>query len=484
MSPLFQLGIVNRPWNWYNVGDIWAVSHFSEVRMDIIIAGGGKVGAVLVRQLISEGCAITVIDSDPDVLETLTSRYDIICVEGNCASMSVLQNAGVAEADLLIAATSQDEVNLLCCTTAHALNPKLHTIARIRNPEYTEQIFKMHHVFGLSMAINPERQAAEEIVRLIKYPGFLRRDVFAKGRTEIVELRIDAKSKLKDVSLIDMGSIVKCRVLVCAVLRDGVAQVPSGTFVMKEGDRIFVTAPRENLTILLRNLGIIARKARSAMLVGGGKVSFYLAQLLAQEGISAKIIDRDPERCRELAELLPDTDIILGDGTDMDLLEGEGLADSDALVTVTGMDEQNMIVSLYGTSRAVRQVITKVDHVNSQAILDSLQLGSVVCPKDLCTNNIVRYVRAMQNQVGAALSVHSIVDGQLEALEFPVEENTPNCGIPLKQLKRKPNVLIATVNRGHRTTIANGDTVFQKGDTVVVVTSGKGQIRQIGDIFA
>ena len=462
-----------------------ASAHPSEARMNIIIAGGGKVGAALVRQLISEGCDITVIDSDPDVLETLTSRYDIICAEGNCASMSVLQSAGVAEADLLIAATSQDEVNLLCCTTAHALNPRLHTIARIRNPEYTEQIFKMHHVFGLSMAINPERQAAEEMARLIKYPGFLRRDVFAKGRTEIVELRIDAKSKLRDVSLIDMGSIVKCRVLVCAVLRDGLAQVPnSGTFVLKEGDRIFVTAPRENLTILLRNLGIIARKARSAMLVGGGKVSFYLAQQLAQEGIGAKIIERDPERCRELAELLPDTDVILGDGTDMDLLESEGLSDSDTLVTVTGMDEQNMIVSLYGASRKLRQVITKVDHVNSQGILDSLELGSVVCPKDLCTNNIVRYVRAMQNQVGAALSVHAIVDGQVEAMEFPVEENTPNCGCPLKQLKLKPNVLIATVNRGYRTTIANGDTEFQKGDTVVVVTSGKGQIRQLGDIFA
>ena len=453
--------------------------------MNIIIAGGGKVGAALLRQLIPEGCDVTVIDSDPDVLETLTSRYDIICAEGNCASMSVLQSAGVEEADLLIAATSQDEVNLLCCTTAHAMNPKLHTIARIRNPEYTEQIFKMHHVFGLSMAINPERQAAEEIARLIKYPGFLRRDVFAKGRTEIVELRIDAKSKLKDVSLIDMGSIVKCRVLVCAVLRDGVAQVPnSGTFVMKEGDRIFVTAPRENLTILLRNLGIIARKARSAMLVGGGKVSFYLAQQLAQDGIDAKIIEHDPERCRELAELLPDTAIILGDGSDMDLLESEGLSDSDTLVTATGMDEQNMIISLYGASREVRQVITKVDHINSQGILDSLQLGSIVCPKDLCTNNIVRYVRAMQNQVGAALSVHAIVDGQVEAMEFPVDESTPNCNTPLKHLKLKPNVLVATVNHGYRTTIANGDTMFQKGDTIVVVTSGKGQIRQIGDIFA
>ena len=204
----------------------------------------------------------------------------------------------------------------------------------------------------------------------------------------------------------------------------------------------------------------------------------------AQDGIDAKIIDHDPERCRELAELLPDTAIILGDGSDMDLLESEGLSDSDTLVTATGMDEQNMIISLYGSSKEVRQVITKVDHINSQGILDSLQLGSIVCPKDLCTNNIVRYVRAMQNQVGAALSVHAIVDGQVEAMEFPVDESTPNCNTPLKQLKLKPNVLVATVNRGYRTTIANGDTMFQKGDTIVVVTSGKGQIRQIGDIFA
>ena len=453
--------------------------------MNIIIAGDGKVGSTLTRLLSSEGHNITLIDTNPRVLEASQEQYDVMAVHGNCAAMETLLQSGVRDADLLIAATSADEVNLVCCTTAHGLNPKLHTIARIRNPEYTNQIYKMRDIYGLSMLINPERQAANEIERLLKYPGFLRRDVFAKGRTEIVELRIDTKSKLKDVSLIELGGIAKCRVLVCAVLRDGVAQVPnSGSFILKEGDRIFVTAPRENLTILLRNLGIIAKKARSALLVGGGKVSFYLAQQLAQEGIGAKIIERDPDRCRELAELLPDTAIILGDGTDMDLLESEGLSDSDTLVTVTGMDEQNMIVSLYGASREVRQVITKVGHINSQGILDSLQLGSVVCPKDLCTNNIVRYVRAMQNQVGAALSVHAIVDGQVEAMEFPVEENTPNCGIPLKQLKRKPNVLIATVTRGHRTIIANGDTVFQKGDTVVVITTGKGQIRQIGDIFA
>ena len=452
--------------------------------MNIIIAGDGKVGAALVHQLSSEGYNITIIDTNAAVLENSSSRYDVICVEGNCASMGILQQAGVMDAELLIAATSQDEINLLCCTTAHAMNPKLHTIARIRNPEYTDQIYKMHHVFGLSLAVNPEKQAAEEIARLIKYPGFLRRDVFAKGRTEIVELRIEDNSKLRDVTLIEMSGIVKCRVLVCAVLRNGVAQVPGGHFRLRAGDRIFVTAPRENLTILLKNLGIIPKKARNGMMVGGGRVSFYLAQQLAQEHIDAKIIELDPERCRELAEFLPDTDIIHGDGSDMELLESEGLSEADSLVTTTGMDEQNMIMSLFGTTTGVRQVITKVDHVENRGILDSLKLGSIICPKDLCTNTIIRYVRAMQNQHGAAVSVHAIADGQVEAMEFIVDDSIPYCGIALKELKVKPGVLIATITRGPRTAIANGSSVFQKGDTIVAVTTGRGLIRQLSDIFA
>ncbi len=453
--------------------------------MNIIIAGNGKVGAALVQQLTSEGCNITVIDTDSGVLDSTASRYDVICVHGNCASMTVLQQAGVMDADLLIAATSQDEINLLCCTTAHAMNPKLHTIARIRNPEYTDQIYKMHHVFGLSLAINPERQAAEEIARLIKYPGFLRRDIFAKGRAEIVELKIDRSSKLCNVSLMEMSSVIKCRVLVCAVLRDGVAQVPnSGTFRLQEGDRIFVTAPKENLTTLLKSLGIIPRKASRVILVGGSKVSVYLAQLLHQEGVSVTLIESDLARCQELSELLPHTNILHGDGSDMELLADEGLGASDTLVSLTGLDELNMIVSIYGSAAGVRQVITKVGHVDSRAILDGLNLGSVICPKDLCSNTIVRYVRAMQNQQGAAVSVHAIADGQVEAMEFLVDEFTPNCGVPLKNLKPRANVLIASITRGGKTMIANGDSEFRRGDTIVAVTSGRGLIRQLGDLFA
>ena len=452
--------------------------------MDIIIAGDGKVGSSLARQLSAEGHNVTLIDSDLQVLNTSMERYDLMGVHGNCASKAVLLQAGVKEAELLIAATSADEINLLCCTTAHGLNPKLHTIARIRNPEYTDQIHEMRDIFALSLSVNPERQAAQEIERLLKYPGFLRRDSFAKGRAEIVELRIDSKSKLKDVSLIEMNGIIKCRVLVCAVLRDGNAIAPKGNFILREGDRIFVTAPTNNLATLLKNLGIVTRRVRNVILCGGGRVSYYLASLLEKDGISVQIIENDRERCTELATLLPNTTVIHGDGTDQDLLSSQGLNRCDALVTLTGLDELNMIMSLYGIKQNVPLVITKLSHLGNRGIIDSLSLGSVICPKDLCCNTIVRYVRAMQKQTGAALSLRTIADGQAEAIEFLVDKHTQNCDIPLKQLKLKPDVLVAMINRGAYTEIPSGDSRFHVGDSVVVVTSKQGSLQDFNDIFA
>ena len=452
--------------------------------MNIIIAGDGKVGATLTWLLSSEGYDVTVIDTDSSVLERSVERYDVMAVHGNCASMDVLRHAGVMDADLLIAATNLDEVNLLSCTTAHGMNPKLHTIARIRNPEYTEQIYEMQHIFGLSMAINPEKQAAVEIERLLKYPGFLRRDVFARGRTEIVELRIDGNSKLKDVSLIEMAGIVKCKVLVCAVLRDGQAITPRGNFVLREDDRVFVTAPTENLTQLLKNLGILTRRVRNVMLCGAGRVCHYLASALIDSHIKVTIIEKDPQRCRELCAMLPEATVICGNAGNTEVLESEGLAKFDALVTLTGQEELNMIISLHAASAGVPQVITKLGYIANQGILDSLKLGSVVCPKDLAVSNIVRYVRAMQNQAGAAVSLHHIADGQVEALEFLVDGTTHNCSVALKDLKLKSNVLIAGITRGAKTQIPNGGSMFQKGDTVLVVTANRGSVRQLNDIFA
>ena len=451
--------------------------------MNIIIAGGGKVGAILTRQLAAEGHDLTLIDVDSNVLSATAEHYDTMAISGNCASMEVLRQAGVENADLLIAVTNADEMNLLCCTTAHGLNPKLHTIARIRNPEYTEQIYKMRDIFGLSMAINPEKQAADEIYRLLKYPGFLRRDTFAKGRTEIVELRIDSKSKLCDVSLNDLRSIINCKVLVCAVLRNGTAMVPSGNFVLRSGDRLFVTALAENMTILLKSLGIITRRVHRVILCGGGRVSYYLAQSLEKDGIAVKLIDYNRDQCESLAERLPKSTIVCGDCTNQELLEGEGLGDADALVTLTGLDELNMIVSLYGRSRNVPQVITKLGHADNRTIIDALDIGSVVCPKELCCNQIVRYVRAMKNQIGAAVSVHAIADGQAEALEFLVDKHTENIGVALKNIKLKPNVLLVSISHGAATEIPNGESMFQPGDTVVVVTNGRGLLGQLNDIF-
>ena len=452
--------------------------------MNIIIAGDGKVGSMLTRQLSSEGHDITVIDSDAAVLQQSVERYDVISVHGNCASMAVLQQAGVKEADLLIAATNADEVNLLCCTTAHALNPKLHTIARIRNPEYTEQIYRMRNVFGLSMVINPENQAATEIERLLKYPGFLRRDTFAKGKTEIVELRVDAGSKLCNVQLMDLRGIVKCQVLVCAVLRDGSAIAPRGDFVLREGDRIFVTALSQNLTTLLKNLGLLTRRVRDVTICGGGRISYYLATKLKKSGVSVRIIEKDYARCRELCELLPEVEVIHGNIREQDLLESENVAGTDALVALTGMDELNMIVSLYGTSRNVPQIITKLGNTGNRSVLGNLALGSVISPRELVCSNIVRYVRAMENQTGAAISVHAIADGQAEAMEFLVDEHTRNCEKPLKESRLKPNVLLVSISHGADTEIANGNSIFRKGDLVVVVTNGRETIRQLNDIFA
>ena len=392
---------------------------------------------------------------------------------------------GASIGEVTIATTNADELNLLCCMTAHGINRKLHTIARIRNPEYNSQIYKLRNIFGLSMPINPERQAASEIERLLKFPGFLRRDVFAKGRTEIVELRIDAKSKLLGTQLMDLPGIVKCRVLICAVLRGGHALVPnSGSFTFQEGDRVFVTAPTKDLTTLLKNLGIITRRVRSVMLCGAGRICHYLASALLKSGISVTIVEKNYARCQELCALLPDATIIHGNAGDTELLESEGLREFDALVTLTGEEELNMIVSLYANSVGVPQVITKLGHVTNRSIIDSLNLGSVVCPKELVVSNIVRYVRAMQNQTGAAVSVHSIADGQVEAMEFLVDDSTKNCGIPLKNLKPKSNVLIASITHGSVTEIPNGDSMFHQGDTVVVVTGGQNTIRQLNDIFA
>ena len=451
--------------------------------MKIIIAGYGKVGAALTRQLSAEGYDLTIIDSNKRKLESGQELYDVLGVYGNCATMDVLTEAGVGSADLLIAATSADEVNLLCCLTAHKLNKNIHTIARIRNPEYSEQIVMMRDFLGLSLLVNPEKQAAQEIERLIRYPGFRKREKFAHGRVEIAELLVGPDSPLNNIRLMDMSSVTKCRSLVCTVLRNGEAFAPNGAFVLREGDRLFVTATTNELALLLKNLGIVKHRMKRVIICGGGRMAYYLAQMLEKTNTSVQIIERSSERCMQLAELLPNASIVCGDASDLSLWESERLSSDDAIVAMTGLDELNMIISLYVKSFGVTQVITKLSRTETADILTNLDLDSVVSPKELCSNNIVGYVRGMKNHSGASIAVHRIADGKSEATEFHVTKDTLHTGEPLKKIRLKKNVLIAAILHLSQCIIPNGDSTFEPGDTVIVVSDSEKAISKLNDIF-
>jgi trk system potassium uptake protein TrkA len=453
--------------------------------MKILICGYGDIGETLARELGAAGYDLTLMDSNPQVLESGVNLHDVMAIQGNCASMEALQHAGVKKCKLLIACTGSDELNLLCCMTARSLNPRIHTIARIRDPEYLEQAYAMRDAFGISLTFNPEQDAATELERLIKYPGFLTRESFMGGRAELAELRVEAGSRLCNVALSHLDSILRTRVLVCVVLRDGEAIIPDGKFVLREDDRIFVTAAPDDLAVMLKSLGIVTHKARRVMVVGGGAMSYYLAKKLKNSrSIDITIFERDAQRCLELSELLPRAVVVHGDDGNLTFLENEGLAKADALLSLTDTDEQNVIVSLYAESLGVPQVITRLGRLDNSAFIDQLSIGSVVSPGKLCCNTIVRYVRAMKNRDGAAAAIHHIADGQAEAIEFLVDPDTFHCEEPLKKINFKENVRIGCIARGNDVIIPGGDDYFQEGDSVVVVVNGEATVLELNDIFA
>ncbi len=456
--------------------------------MKIIIAGVGKVGASLTAELAADGHDITLIDTRSDVLERLCTQYDVMGLEGNCATMQVLKDAGAAEADLLIAVTNADEINLLCCVTAHQLNPRIHTIVRIRNSEYTSQIMELRDVFGLSLIVNPERSAAWEIERLLRYPGFLTRESFAKGQVELVEFRIDADSPLSGVTLKNLPSVLKTRVLICAVMRGNGITLPGGDFELQAGDRIYMTAPARELSNILRNLGVITHRVKRVILGGGGRISFYLAQMLERDGIQVQIIDQDRARCEDLARKLPTVSISCGDITDPSVLEREGIASSDAFVALTGLDELNIVMSLYANSQKVPIVITKQGRIEElQDIISGLSLGSVISPKQLCSDIVVRYVRSMRDTTGeTALTVQTVAGGQVQACEFVIGPGTLHKDTPLIELNKKikPGILIPAIFHEGTVTIAGGSSRYQEGDTVIVISTINKNIVRFNDIFA
>ncbi len=454
--------------------------------MKIVVAGDGKVGLAITRLLSQEGHDIVTIDTNREVLEENLMQYDVMTVVGNSATMSTLKDAGVEQADLFIAATSADEINLLSCLTARKMNPFLHTIARVRNPEYTEQLFMMRQDLGLSMIINPERDGAQEVFRLLQLPGVLKRETFAKGRVEVVEVRVPEKSILDGVSINQLTHTLRGRkVLVCVVARNGKAFIPSSDTMLRAGDHIYVTAPVAVLSYLLKKLDVTQQKIRHAMIIGGGRVSYYLVKSLVDAGIKVKLIEKDPDRCVHLAEILPEeVSIILADGSSQEVLDSEGISETDALITLTGVDEQNVIASMYGSAQGVPHIVTKINRTEMTGMIENLPIGSMVSPKELCSANVVQYVRAMQNQSGAAVTMHRIANGRAETLEFVINECSRHVGEPLKKIRLKRNILISCITHKGKTVIPDGDASFQVGDTVIVVTNREDPILQFNDIFA
>lgn len=452
--------------------------------MKILIVGAGKVGYTCTAQLSREGHDITLVDVRPDVLEKAQGAYDVIAVTGNGASLSTLQAAGITDMDVLIAVSNADEVNLLACITAKHLNPHINCIARIRDPEYVAQAYEMRDEFGLYLVVNPERQAAHEIFQLLKLPGSLTRETFAKARMEMIELRVAEGSLLCGKRLSELENAVHTRVLVCAIERHGEVIIPRGDASLMAGDRISVTGSSNNLHQMLVHLGIIRKNIRHVLIAGGGRISYYLASELGRSGMTANIIESDASRCEELADLLPAATVVHGDASSQSFLETEDLTDYDAVVSCTGIDELNIVISMYASMCHVPLTITKLGRGDSSRILDSLPVGPTVCPKDLCTTHIVRYVRAMEHSSGlSALSVHKIASGNAEVLEFVVDENTKHIGEKLKDMPIQKNVLIASISSGRTTEIAHGDMTFHAGDTVVIVAASDHVIGTLNDIF-
>ena len=451
--------------------------------MRIVIVGDGKMGFALSRHLSGEGHDIVIIDSNPGALRLSNNTQDVICLCGNGVDCEIQKEAGVPGADLLIAVTSKDELNIICCMIAKKLGAR-HTIARVRSPEYTKTMILMREELGLSLTVNPELAAATEISRVLRFPSAVKVDFFGKGKVEMVEFRITGNSPLAGRALRDLEKAFRVRVLVCAVQRDGEVVIPGGDFILREGDRISVTASPADISQFFRNCGLLAQKARSVMVVGGGKTGFYVSRMLADKGMKVKLLEIDPARCEELSEALPKVMVINGDGSDRETLQEEGIDDTDALVALTGLDEENVVVSMYARSRRVGKVITKINHISFGEILGNAGIDCVITPHLIAANYILRYVRSMQNSIGSRVeALARIVDGQAEALEFLAEKGFAGLGKPIRELRLKKGLLVACIIRDNRLIFPGGGDSIQPKDSVIVITTSAG-LDGLDDILA
>ena len=456
---------------------------FTEGNMNVVIVGCGKVGSTLADQLVKEGHDVSVIDIDPDAARKVTNRLDVLGVVGSGSIHKVQVDAGVKDADLFIAVTPGDELNLLCCLMAKR-SASCSTIARVRNPDYLSERGFIKERLGLSNIINPEYEAAAEISRLFCIPSAIEVDTFAGGKVELLKTALPPDSPIVGKSIMSALGKISGKVLICAVERDGEVVIPTGSFVLKAGDEIsFLTSRKERETVF-KKAGLELGKIKRIVIVGGGKISFYLVNMLVEYGFKVKVIEKSKERCEFLSSVFPSSvTVINGDGTDQQLLYEEGIDRADGFASLTDVDEENIMLSMFMTSNSKAKVVTKINRQNFAEIIDNLDIGSVIYPKFITAETIVSYARALKNSQGSNVqTLYNIVDGKVEALEFLARSESEVIGVPLSDLELKDNLLICCISRNGRTVIPNGLTTIEVGDTVVVVTTQKG-LNDLRDIL-
>lgn len=445
--------------------------------MKIIIIGCGKVGRTLAQQLSEEQHDIVLVDTNAEKLQEVTEEIDAMTLVGNGASIGVQKEAGVEDADMLIAITNSDELNLLCCLIAKKVS-KCETVARVRNPIYSEEINFIKERLGVSMSLNPELATATEMARLLRFPSAIQIDTFAKGRVELLKFKVKPEFDMDG-----LADKFKCDILICGVERDGEVTIPGGDFILKDNDLVSIVASPTNSAAFFKKIGQGTNQVKNALIVGGGTLGYYLAKQLLSMKIRARIVEKDAKRCEELSELLPEAVIINGDGTDKKLLLQSGLEAAEAFITLTNIDEENIFLALYAKDQSHAKLITKVNRFAFDNIIEKLDLGSVIYPKYITADYILQYVRAMQNSIGSNVeTLYQILDNQAEALEFSIREDGPVVGVPLMDLALKKNLLVACINHNGRIIIPRGHDQIQVGDTVIIVTTEKG-FQDINDIL-
>lgn len=450
--------------------------------MKIIIVGCGKVGYTLAEQLNEEGHDITVVDVNGEKIEQAMSTLDVQGIEGNGTTFNTLLEAGIKISDLLIAVTARDEVNLLCCLIAKKTG-NCNTIARVRNPEYVNEMNYLREGLGLSMVINPEFTCARGISNLIEVPSALDFTTFGKGRANLIKLSIPEGSVVNDMTVVDFSKKVHSKTLICAVERGHEVIIPDGNTVLRENDKMYVVIPPAELHSLLSKIGIKAKPIKNVMIIGGSRIAYYLAKRLEEAHIRVKIIERDFQNCEKMSELLPHTLIIHGDATDRQVLLEEGIDDVDAFVSLTNMDEENLVLSLFANKVSDAKIVTKVDKVAFEEVIGDLPVGTIACPKNITAKSIIQYVRGLQNSVGSNIeTLYRVIDDKAEMIEFKVNQESRVTGIPLMELSLKKSLLVCAIFRKGKIITPSGRDTIEPGDSVLIVTTLKG-LADVTDIL-